>query len=65
MFPQFLEPANLLGNLICDVAGLPNQGGHGNGPASLYKSRTQRNPIFVVALSGVFEVRAATRYRLQ
>ena len=28
-------------------------------------SRTQRKLMFVVALSGVFEVRAATRYRLQ
>jgi SUMO ligase MMS21 Smc5/6 complex component len=29
------------------------------------RSRAHRKPIFVVALSGVFDVRAATRYRLQ
>ena len=28
-------------------------------------SRTQRKPMFVVVLSGVFDVRAATLYRLQ
>jgi hypothetical protein len=28
-------------------------------------SRTHRNPTFVAELSGIFEVRAATRYRLQ
>ncbi|MDQ1469394.1 MAG: hypothetical protein QOJ99_874 [Bryobacterales bacterium] len=28
-------------------------------------SRAHRKPMFVVELSGVFDVRAATRYRLQ
>ena len=32
---------------------------------ALTVSRTHRKPILVVELSGVFDVRAATRYRLQ
>jgi hypothetical protein len=31
----------------------------------IHASRTQRKPMLVVELSGVFAVRAATRYRLQ
>src|SRR3954447_3506511 len=36
-----------------------------NSTTTNQRSRTQRKLILVVALSGVFEVRAATRYRLQ